>query len=69
MSLQNPLGRALGHGSARAGVSHWWWQRVTAVALAPFDTEEAEDALRVLLADRDWQTRQIAEDLLDARPT
>ena len=35
MSLQNPLGKALGHGSAREGVSHWWWQRVTAVALAP----------------------------------
>jgi HEAT repeat protein len=43
-------------------------RRRAAVALAPFDTDEAEDALRQLLDDRDWQTRQIAEDLLDARP-
>ncbi len=31
MSLRAPLGRALGHGSAKEGVSHWWLQRVTAV--------------------------------------
>lgn len=35
MSLRSPLGQALGHGSARAGVSHWLIQRVTACALAP----------------------------------
>ena len=35
MSLRTPLGRVLNHGSARDGVSHWWVQRVTAVALAP----------------------------------
>lgn len=44
-------------------------RRRAAVALAPFDSDEAEDALRRLLEDRDWQTRQIAEDLLDARPS
>lgn len=44
-------------------------RRRAAVALAPFDEPEAEDALRTLLSDRDWQTRQIAEDLLDERPT
>lgn len=27
-----PLGRARGLGSAKSGVSHWWAQRVTAVA-------------------------------------
>lgn len=43
-------------------------RRRAAVSLAPFDTPEAEAALRVLLTDRDWQTRQIAEDLLDERP-
>lgn len=43
-------------------------RRRAAVSLAPFDAAEAEAALRVLLADRDWQTRQIAEDLLDERP-
>jgi succinate dehydrogenase / fumarate reductase membrane anchor subunit len=33
MSLRSPLGRALGHGSARSGSSHWYAQRVTAIAL------------------------------------
>lgn len=43
-------------------------RRRAAVALAPFDEPEADAALRTLLSDRDWQTRQIAEDLLDERP-
>jgi succinate dehydrogenase / fumarate reductase, membrane anchor subunit len=34
MSLRSPLGRVLGLGSARGGSSHWYAQRVTAVALA-----------------------------------
>ena len=33
MSLRSPLGRVLGLGSARGGSSHWYQQRVTAVAL------------------------------------
>jgi succinate dehydrogenase / fumarate reductase, membrane anchor subunit len=33
--LRSPLGRALGLGSAKEGVEHWWMQRVTAVALVP----------------------------------
>ena len=35
MSLRTPLGRVLGLGSAKEGVSHWWWQRLTSVALVP----------------------------------
>lgn len=35
MSLRSPLGRARGLGSAKDGVHHWIWQRLTAVALAP----------------------------------
>jgi succinate dehydrogenase, hydrophobic membrane anchor protein len=35
MSLRTPLARARGLGSAKEGVSHWWWQRLTAVALVP----------------------------------
>jgi succinate dehydrogenase / fumarate reductase, membrane anchor subunit len=31
--LRSPLGRAIGLGSAKEGVEHWWAQRVTAVAL------------------------------------
>jgi len=35
MDLRNPLARALGRGSAKQGSSHWWWQRMTALALLP----------------------------------
>lgn len=34
MSLRNPLARAKGLGSAKNGTSHWWHQRLTAIALA-----------------------------------
>jgi succinate dehydrogenase / fumarate reductase membrane anchor subunit len=33
MSLRSPLGRVLGLGSAKGGSSHWYAQRITAVAL------------------------------------
>jgi succinate dehydrogenase / fumarate reductase membrane anchor subunit len=32
---RSPLGQALGLGSAKNGVEHWWLQRVTAIALVP----------------------------------
>ncbi len=35
MSLRTPLGSALGRGAAKAGVHHWWVQRLTAIALVP----------------------------------
>lgn len=35
MSLRSSLGRARGLGSAKAGVHHFWVQRVSAVALIP----------------------------------
>lgn len=35
MSLRSPLSRVLSLGAAHDGVSHWWVQRVSAVALAP----------------------------------
>src|SRR5262245_31851125 len=33
--LRSKLARARGLGSAHHGVSHWWWQRVTALMLVP----------------------------------
>lgn len=33
MSLRSPLGRVLGHGSAREGVHHWWSLRTSSAAL------------------------------------
>ena len=35
MSLRTPLSRVRGLGSAKEGPHHWWWQRLTAVALVP----------------------------------
>ena len=32
---RSPLGRAVGLGSAKEGVTHWWAQRLTALALIP----------------------------------
>ncbi len=32
---RTPLARARGLGSAKAGVHHWWMQRLTAIALIP----------------------------------
>jgi succinate dehydrogenase / fumarate reductase membrane anchor subunit len=34
-NLRSPLSRVRGLGSAKSGFSHWWWQRLTAVALIP----------------------------------
>jgi len=34
-NLRTPLSRAVGLGSAKEGVAHWWHQRVSAIALAP----------------------------------
>jgi succinate dehydrogenase / fumarate reductase membrane anchor subunit len=35
VNLETPVGRVLGHGSAKSGTAHWWAQRLTAVALLP----------------------------------
>jgi succinate dehydrogenase / fumarate reductase membrane anchor subunit len=38
MSLQSPLGKVLGLGSAKEGAAHWYAQRITSVALAVLGT-------------------------------
>jgi succinate dehydrogenase / fumarate reductase, membrane anchor subunit len=35
MTIQTPLGRVRGLGSAKSGVEHFWHQRLTAAALVP----------------------------------
>lgn len=35
MSLQTPLAKVRGLGSAKQGVQHWWYQRLTAIVLVP----------------------------------
>ena len=34
-SMQTPLARARGLGSAKSGLHHWWHQRLTALAMVP----------------------------------
>lgn len=34
-SLRSPLSRARNLGAAKDGVGHWWWQRITAIVMAP----------------------------------
>ena len=34
-SMQTPLGRVRGLGSAKSGLGHWWHQRLTAIAMVP----------------------------------
>lgn len=33
--MRSPLGRAIGLGSAKEGVDHWWALRLTSIALVP----------------------------------
>jgi succinate dehydrogenase / fumarate reductase membrane anchor subunit len=33
--FRSPVARARGLGSAKSGTGHFWWQRVTAIALVP----------------------------------
>lgn len=49
--LRSPLGRALGLGSAKEGVEHWWRQRLTAVALVPLAVWFVAVVIRLVGAD------------------
>ena len=35
MSMRTPIARVRGLGSAKSGTEHFWWQRVTGIALVP----------------------------------
>ncbi|HEY1432853.1 MAG TPA: succinate dehydrogenase, hydrophobic membrane anchor protein [Stellaceae bacterium] len=56
--MRSPLGRAVGFGSAKEGVEHWWLQRITAVALVPLSLWFVIAIIRLVGADvdsvRDW---------------
>src|SRR5271167_1536995 len=58
MRMRSPLGRAVGLGSAKEGVEHWWLQRITAVALVPLSLWFVIAIIRLVGADvdsvRDW---------------
>ena len=51
--MRSPLGRAIGLGSAKEGVEHWFLQRVTAVALVPLALWFVIALIRLIGADLD----------------
>ena len=66
--MRSPLGRALGLGSAKEGVEHWWLQRITAVALVPLSLWFVIAIIRLVGADldsvRDWVSNPLPAILL-----
>ena len=66
--MRSPLGRALGLGSAKEGVEHWWLQRITAAALVPLSVWFVIAIIRLVGADietvRDWVSTPIPAILL-----
>ena len=63
MSLRSPIGRVLGLGAAKEGVSHWWSQRVTSVALVLLCLWFVASLLRVQMSDYDQVVTWIAQPL------
>ncbi len=51
-NFRTPLARARGLGSAKEGVTHWWRQRLTAMALIPLTLIMAGYILSLVGADR-----------------
>ena len=51
MSLRSPLGVVLGRGNAGDGVTHWWAQRLSALALVPLTLWFLYGLIRLPLTD------------------
>ena len=66
--MRSPLGRAIGLGSAKEGVEHWWAQRVTAIALVPLSVWFVISVIGFVGADletvQDWVSRPLPAILL-----
>ena len=66
--MRSPLGRAMGLGSAKEGVEHWWVQRITAIALVPLALWFVAAIIALVGADvdavQDWVGRPLPAILL-----
>jgi len=66
--MRSPLGRAIGLGSAKEGVEHWWAQRLTALALVPLTLWFVIAVIELAGADRalvvDWVRHPVPAVLL-----
>ncbi len=63
MNLRSPRSIAVGLGSAKHGFSHWWWQRVTAVALVPLTLWFVCSVLSLIGGDYDVATAWLSSPL------
>jgi succinate dehydrogenase / fumarate reductase membrane anchor subunit len=59
--MRSQLGRARGLGPAKSGVTHWWAQRVTAIALLPLSLYFVLSVLLLTGADRAAMAAYMAE--------
>jgi succinate dehydrogenase / fumarate reductase, membrane anchor subunit len=66
--MRSPLGRAVGLGSAKGGVDHWWAQRITAVALVPLSLWFVSSVIGLVGADlesvQNWVSQPLPAILL-----
>lgn len=66
--MRSPLGRAIGLGSAKEGVDHWWLQRLTAIALVPLTLWFVIAVIGLVGADRpvfiEWVRQPVSAVLL-----
>jgi succinate dehydrogenase / fumarate reductase, membrane anchor subunit len=66
--MRSPLGRAIGLGSAKEGVEHWWAQRITAIALLPLSLWFVSAVISLVGADletvQNWVSQPLAAILL-----
>jgi len=61
--MKSPLNQVIGLGAAKEGPSHWWQQRLTAVALAPLGLWFALALLGVDLGSHDAVVAWISQPL------
>jgi succinate dehydrogenase / fumarate reductase membrane anchor subunit len=68
MSMQTPLGKVRGLGSAKEGAHHWWHQRLTALALLPLTAWFVISMITLMPADyaaaQDWLGSPIVAGLM-----
>ena len=66
--MRTPLSRAIGLGSAKEGVDHWWAERITAIALVPLTLWFVIAVVELAGADRaafvDWVRHPVPAVLL-----
>jgi succinate dehydrogenase / fumarate reductase membrane anchor subunit len=61
--MRSPLGRAIGLGSAKEGVDHWWAQRITAIAIVPLSLWFVSSVIALVGADLEMVQNWVSQPL------